>query len=140
MVLRLHGYGAWIESEGKPLEEYGVEVKDGVISCYVCSEEGKVRSLPESLWNPSSPLTGYVHKTFVLHLDDDGSHCSGLVNPSHCYGRKTTIKMDGTTVEKLWGDFKLELKSDGMRVGDHILPYIFAPVETTGLAVTSSLR
>jgi len=43
MVLRLHGYGAWIESEGKPLEEYGVEVEGNVISCYVCSEEGKVR-------------------------------------------------------------------------------------------------
>ena len=44
MVLRLHGYGAWIESDGKPLEEYAVEVKDNVISCYVCSEEGKVRA------------------------------------------------------------------------------------------------
>ena len=46
MVLRLHGYGAWIESDGKPLEEYAVEVKDNVISCYVCSEEGKVRTDP----------------------------------------------------------------------------------------------
>jgi len=46
MVLRLHGYGAWIESDGKPLEEYAVEVKGSVISCYVCSEEGKVRSHP----------------------------------------------------------------------------------------------
>jgi len=44
MVLRLHGYGAWIESDGKPLEEYSVEVKDNIISCYVCSEEGKVRT------------------------------------------------------------------------------------------------
>ena len=44
MVLRLHGYGAWIESDGKPLEEYAVEVKDNFISCYVCSEEGKVRA------------------------------------------------------------------------------------------------
>ena len=46
MVLRLHGYGAWIESEGQSLEEYAVEVKDNVISCYVCSEEGKVRAEP----------------------------------------------------------------------------------------------
>lgn len=44
MVLRLHGYGAWIESDGKPLEEYAVEVNGNVISCYVCSEEGKVSS------------------------------------------------------------------------------------------------
>ena len=48
MVLRLHGYGAWIESDGKPLEEYAVEVEGNVISCYVCSEEGKVRCHPES--------------------------------------------------------------------------------------------
>jgi len=46
MVLRLHGYGTWIESDGKLLEEYAVEVKDNVISCYVCSEEGKVRVAP----------------------------------------------------------------------------------------------
>jgi len=46
MVLRLHGYSVWIESDGKPLEEYGVEVKDNVISCYICSEEGKVRAEP----------------------------------------------------------------------------------------------
>ena len=32
MVLRLHGYGAWIESDGKPLEEYAVEVKDNTCS------------------------------------------------------------------------------------------------------------
>ena len=44
MVLRLHGYGAWVESDGKPLQEYAVEVKDNVISCYICSEEGKVRT------------------------------------------------------------------------------------------------
>ena len=44
MVLRLHGYGAWIESDGKPLAEYAVEVEGNVISCYVCSEEGKVSS------------------------------------------------------------------------------------------------
>ena len=27
MVLRLRGYGAWIESGGEPLEEYAVEVE-----------------------------------------------------------------------------------------------------------------
>lgn len=43
MVLRLQGYGVWIELDGEPLEEYAVEVKDDVISCYVCSEEGRVR-------------------------------------------------------------------------------------------------
>jgi len=46
MVLRLHGYGAWIELDGEPLEEYAVEVKENVISCYVCSEERKVRAVP----------------------------------------------------------------------------------------------
>lgn len=50
MVLRLHGYGAWIELDGVPLEEYAVEVKDNVISCYVCSEEGKV-SHPEPVYS-----------------------------------------------------------------------------------------
>jgi len=44
MVLRLHGYGAWIQLDDKPLEEYAVEVKGNTISCYVCSEEGKVRT------------------------------------------------------------------------------------------------
>lgn len=65
MVLRLHGYGAWIELEGEPLEEYAVEVKGNVISCYICSEEGKVSgrrwatlSLP---WNPDRPLTRPIH-------------------------------------------------------------------------------
>lgn len=43
MVLRLYGYGAWIEVDGQPLEEYATEVEDNAISCYVCSEEGKVR-------------------------------------------------------------------------------------------------
>ena len=46
MVLRLHGHSAWVESDGEPLEEYAVEVKDNVISCYVCSEEGKVSTDP----------------------------------------------------------------------------------------------
>lgn len=46
MVLRLHGYGAWIESNGAPLEEHAVEVKGNVISCYICSEEGKVKAEP----------------------------------------------------------------------------------------------
>ena len=46
MVLRMRGHTAWIESDGKPLEEYAVEVKDNIISCYVCSEEGKVRTNP----------------------------------------------------------------------------------------------
>lgn len=59
MVLRLYGYGAWIESDGKPLEEYAVEVDGDVISCYICSEEGKVRiaPLPSLLYDSSFPLT-----------------------------------------------------------------------------------
>ena len=62
MVLRLHGYGAWVEVGGQHLEEYAVEVNDNVISCYICSEEGKVngcRRLTLSL--PSSPATDMVH-------------------------------------------------------------------------------
>ena len=46
MVLNLRGYTAWIESDGKDLEEYAVEVKGNIVSCYVCSEEGKVRAEP----------------------------------------------------------------------------------------------
>jgi len=59
MVLRLYGYGAWVELDGKLLEEYAVEVNGNVISCYICSEEGKVRvaPLPSLLYDPSSPLT-----------------------------------------------------------------------------------
>jgi len=48
--------------------------------------------------------------------------------------------MDGIRVKNLWGNFKEKSQSDGIRVGDHIRPYIFAPVETTGLSVTSSLQ
>ena len=93
---------------------------------------------PRVVWNASSPLTRFVHKRFLLHFDDDGSHFSGLDNPSRDDGRKISVKMDGTQVKKLWGGFKEKLISDGMRVGDRIRPYIFAPVETTGLSVTSS--
>lgn len=59
MVLRLHGYGAWIELDGKQLEEYSVEVKGNVISCYVCSEEGKV----SGCWGPHwvSPVIQVVY-------------------------------------------------------------------------------
>lgn len=40
------GYSAWIELNGEPLEEYAIETKDRVTSCYVCSEEGAVRTDP----------------------------------------------------------------------------------------------
>jgi len=46
MVLELRGYHAWIESDGERLEEYAVEIKGNTVSCYVCSEEGKVRAEP----------------------------------------------------------------------------------------------
>ena len=45
MVLHLRGYSARIELGDAPLEEYAVEVKGEVISCYICSEEGKVRAM-----------------------------------------------------------------------------------------------
>jgi hypothetical protein len=61
MVLRLHGYGAWVELGGKTLEEHAVEVKDNVISCYICSEEGKVSgclgATPSLSSSPDRPLT-----------------------------------------------------------------------------------
>jgi len=47
--------------------------------------------------------------------------------------------MDGLQVACLWGNFKQGVTSDGMRVGDVIRPYIFAPIDTTGLFVASSL-
>ncbi|KAF9646401.1 hypothetical protein BDM02DRAFT_3188875 [Thelephora ganbajun] len=110
MVLRLRGYGAWIESDGIPLEEYAVEVKDNIISCYVCSEEGK---------------------KFVLHFDDDGSHYLEQTIPFGHYGRSIKVKMDGQQVENLWGDSMKKLRSVGVYVGDIVRPYIFAPITTT---------
>ncbi|KAF9792069.1 hypothetical protein BJ322DRAFT_1026940 [Thelephora terrestris] len=110
MVLRLHGYGAWVESDGKPLEEYAVEIKGNVISCYICSEEGK---------------------EFALNFDDDGSHLRQFPAPFETYGRVVKIKMDGPDVDCLWGEFMGELKSRGMRVGDILRPYVFAPIDTT---------
>ena len=32
------------------------------------------------------------------------------------------------------------IKSDGVHVGDFVRPYIFAPVDTTGLPVVPSLQ
>lgn len=65
MVLRLHGYGAWVELGGQPLEEYAVEVNDNVISCYICSEEGKVsgclRATPSLSCSPDRLLTRSTH-------------------------------------------------------------------------------
>jgi len=110
MVLRLYGYSAWIESEGVPLEEYAIEVEDNVISCYVCSEEGK---------------------QFTLQFDDDGSHYSGPAAPFDLYGRVVDIKMDGSRMDNLWGDFRKKITSQGMYAGDLIGPYIFAPIDTT---------
>lgn len=73
MVLRLHGYTAWIEVEGRQVEEHAIEVTDSTVSCYICSEDGLVsadrlcrstaidevfRDLPSSLAMMASiPLT-----------------------------------------------------------------------------------
>lgn len=141
MVLRLHGYGAWIELDGEPLEEYAAEVKGNIISCYVCSEEGKVRAapLPSLPCDPNSPLTRYVDKEFVLHFDDDGSYSSGQATTSGSYGRSISIKIDGQKVENVWGSVEREIKSDGMPDGDIVRPYIFAPIATTGSSAALSL-
>jgi len=110
MVLRLHGYGAWVELGGKSLEEHAVEVKDNVISCYICSEEGK---------------------EFILHFDDDGSHFHPLTSPASRYGRALTIKMDGLSVDQSWGDFMAKQTSSGVHADNTIRPYVFAPIDTT---------
>lgn len=110
MVLRLHGYGAWVESDGIPLEEYVVEIKDNVISCYICSEEGK---------------------EFTLHFDDDGSHLHQFAAPFEAYGRVVRVKMDGPDVDCVWGEFMAKVTSCGMRTGDLVRPYAFSPIDTT---------
>ena len=88
---------------------------------------------------PVPTLIRCVHKNFVLHFDDDGSHYSGFAAPFDCYGRAVDIKVDGSRVANRWGSFKREITSDGMHVGDIVRPYVFAPIETTGPLVTSSL-
>lgn len=82
------------------------------------------------------PLIRYVHKNFVLHFDDDGSHYSGSAAPFDYYGRAVDIKVDGSRVASRWGSFGREITSDGMHVGDILRPYVFAPIETTGPSVT----
>lgn len=141
MVLRLYGYGAWIESGNEILEEHAVEVKENVISCYVCSEEGKVRVvLPHGLLCiPKSSLTRYFRKEFTLYFDDDGSHSCEQVTTYGLYGRSVGIKMDGQQVEYLWSGVKQKVKSEGMPSGDIVQPYIFAPIDTTGSSVALSM-
>jgi len=134
MVLELRGYSAWIESDDESLEEYAVEVKGNTISCYICSEEGKVRTEPprvlSPLCGPSVLLTRYVHKEFILHFDDENSRpCS----------RGIDVRIDGSLVDSLWGDNGEELTSDGMVVGDFVRSYTFARIDTTGLSVTLPL-
>ena len=82
-------------------------------------------------------MTKCIHKKFVLHFDDDGSYYAGLP-PPHYSGRVIDIKMDGSRVACFWGDLKQKATSDGMRVGDAVRPYTFAPIDTTGLVVASS--
>jgi len=109
MVLRLHGYSAWIESDGNPLEEHAIEIKDNVVSCYICSEEGK---------------------EFVLQFDDDGS--TPQVNTQFvCHGRSLKVKVDGFCTDHVWGHFMMKGTSCGAQVGDTIRPYIFTPIDTT---------
>ena len=137
MVLRLNGYGAWIESEDKPLAEHAVEVKDDDI--YICSEEGKVsgrRWITSSLpWNPDRPLTSPIHQEFILHFDDDGSH---LTTPSTPYGRSLKITIDGLGVDNLWSDPRRKQSSHEVSVGDTVRPYVLAPIDTTGLPIPLS--
>ena len=40
--------------------------------------------------------------------------------------------MDGPDVDCLWGEFMDRLISRGMRTGDILRPYVFAPIDTTG--------
>jgi len=47
--------------------------------------------------------------------------------------------MDGQEVGSLWGGVKQKLTSDGMRDGDIIRHYVFAPIDTTGSSAASSL-
>ena len=129
MVLRLHGYGVWVESNDKPLEESAIEVKGNVISCYICSEEGQV-SCTCPLCNLASLLTRRIHQQFSLHFDDDGSHSNQL--PVANQGQVIVIKMDGTEVDRVWNPSMAKIASHGMRSGDIIHPYIFAPIDTTG--------
>ena len=137
MVLRLHGYSAWIESDGEPLEEYPLGTEGNVISCYVCSEEGKVNSESPVHDDPSPSLTRCAHKDFTLHFDDDGfNYISEERNT--LYGRTINVQIDGSKVDTLWGDPEEVLTSDGMHVGNTVRPYFFAPVETTGLSAISS--
>lgn len=124
MVLDLRGYTAWIESDGERLEEYAVEVKGNTISCYVCSEEGKVKAeLSRVLRGPSFLLTERVQKQFILHFYDE--------NPNPC-SRGIDVKIDGSLVDTLWGDRGESLTSDGMAVGNRVRSYTFARIETTG--------
>ena len=140
MVLRLHGCGAWVESGGKPLEEYAVEVKDNVISCYICSEEGKVSCLRVTLCNQNPPLTRHICQQFVLHFDDDGSHLYQSPAPPNTYGRTVRIRMDGADVDHIWCRFMEKVSSEGMRRGNIVRPYIFAPIATTGLTAIPSME
>jgi len=110
MVLRLRGYGAWIESDGEPLEEYAIEVEGDTVSCYICSEEGK---------------------GFVLHFDDDGSAYPGDSALSDNRGRSTAVKIDGSLADRVWGGFKREVISEGVQKGDFVKLYDFTPIVTT---------
>jgi len=89
MVLRLHDYGAWIESEGRRLKEHAVEVFGNVISCYICSEDGMVSAKPSEFSVLSDPPE---RQKFTLHFDDDGNHPDDAAKP---YGRTIDIWMDG---------------------------------------------
>lgn len=62
-----------------------------------------------------------------------------LAVPFDHYGRTIKVKMDGPEMEYLWGDFMGKLTSLGMRSGDFIRPYSFAPIDTTGSSVVLSL-
>ena len=73
MVLSHRGYTAWVESGGVPLEEYGCNTQGKVISCYVCSEEGKVSNEPPRIsgveptdWMADAPIRSSLYISAMI--------------------------------------------------------------------------
>jgi len=47
--------------------------------------------------------------------------------------------MDGSRIDSVWGGFMKKVMRDGVHVGDFVQPYVFAPVDTTGLSAAPSI-
>lgn len=73
-----------------------------------------------------------------MRFDDDGSHFHQPIAPFGRCGRGLKVKMDGLEVDSVWGGSMTKTTSDGVQVGETLRPYIFAPIDTTGLSTTSS--